>query len=147
MYKNVKERDNNQVMGVFGGLGELPQGQGGSIVKERDSNRVTGYMGVFSGLVGFLQGQGGFINAQLMQIIGAVILLVVSLVLAPLVLDTVTTLTTHDNIDDFAGAAALAGLIPLVYIASVVGMAGMLIYQSVRRGSGGGGDKAKKGGM
>lgn len=69
---------------------------------------------------------------KMMGLIGAVIIIVVALILAPIVFDQVATVAGHANIADFTGAQPLARLIPLMYVVGVLAMAGMIAYTAFK---------------
>ena len=57
---------------------------------------------------------------SLMTIIGGVIVLVVGLVLADVVIDSVTTALTNASIGSFTGATGIGGLIPMLYFVVLI---------------------------
>jgi len=67
-----------------------------------------------------------------MRIIGGVIVVVIALVLAPILIDQVVSVTSHANIADFPGAKSIANLIPLLYIVGCLGLAGFLTWTGIR---------------
>jgi len=76
----------------------------------------------------------GFSMNQMMGIILAVVLVVVGLVLAPIVIDQVSTTAANGNIANYPGTSALLDLVPLLYIVGVLGLAAGVAFLTFRAG-------------
>jgi len=75
-------------------------------------------------------------GGKIMGVVGAVIITVIALVLAPLILDQANNVITHTAISSFPGTEALAKLVPLMYIVGVLGLAGAFAWVQFKRGEG-----------
>lgn len=65
------------------------------------------------------------------------IVVVVSVILLPIVIDTADTLYDNENIGDYTGLQSFLGLIPLLYTVGLMAVSGLLGFRSVKGGKGG----------
>ena len=73
-------------------------------------------------------------GAGMKQVLIGVIVTVVALILAPVILDQVATVTSNANISNYPGTKSIAELIPLVYIVGVLFLGGFLAFRGLRSG-------------
>jgi uncharacterized membrane protein YhaH (DUF805 family) len=99
---------------------------------------VVGIMGM-SGYIGFtsIRGSGASGTGSILGIVLAYVFLIVGLVVFPIALDTIVTLNQPSSgLSDFSGTLPLLNLIPLLYTVSLMGIAGFIIWGSLRSGGG-----------